>query len=209
MLEDVNTGIAWVLRRIQYYGGDPANVTVVGQSCGAQLASLAITIQVRTASTRADYVFIRICIHAMPLHCTALQHYHAPTTVHFDYYSFALISIFPTRTASQPLFFRLSSYCWASACPEGPPCGTPGPSAPLWASLACTTSTTSPTTCTRGVSTDRCLSASRASTGSRRSRCCHPATSCSTWVLNTAGIVVAAFDAFFPPWVIFPDGSYV
>lgn len=47
MLEDVNTGIAWVLHRIQYYGGDPANVTVVGQSCGAQLASLAITIQVR------------------------------------------------------------------------------------------------------------------------------------------------------------------
>lgn len=46
MLEDVNTGIAWVLRRIQYYGGDPANVTVVGQSCGAQLSSLAITIQV-------------------------------------------------------------------------------------------------------------------------------------------------------------------
>eukprot|EP00873_Tetraselmis_striata_P002342 jgi/Tetstr1/422606/TSEL_013412.t1 len=42
MVEDVNTGIAWVLEMCQYYGGDPARVHLVGQSAGAQLAGLAI-----------------------------------------------------------------------------------------------------------------------------------------------------------------------
>lgn len=45
MLEDVNTGISWVLRRIQFFGGDPSRVLLVGQSCGAQLASLAVILQ--------------------------------------------------------------------------------------------------------------------------------------------------------------------
>lgn len=45
MLEDVNTGISWVLHRIEDYGGDPQRVTVVGQSCGAQLSSMAIILQ--------------------------------------------------------------------------------------------------------------------------------------------------------------------
>ena len=46
MLEDINTGIAWVTSRIQYYGGDPDNIFLVGQSCGAQLSSLALVTQV-------------------------------------------------------------------------------------------------------------------------------------------------------------------
>lgn len=34
MLEDVNTGIAWVLRKVERYGGDPDRVYLVGQSAG-------------------------------------------------------------------------------------------------------------------------------------------------------------------------------
>jgi len=37
MLEDVNTGIGWVLQKISNYGGDPEQVYLVGQSCGGQL----------------------------------------------------------------------------------------------------------------------------------------------------------------------------
>ena len=47
MLEDVNTGIAWVLERCAAYGGDPARVYLIGQSCGAQLGTLALITQVR------------------------------------------------------------------------------------------------------------------------------------------------------------------
>lgn len=46
MLEDVNTGIAWVMRKIERHGGDPDNVTLVGQSAGGQLAALALIRQV-------------------------------------------------------------------------------------------------------------------------------------------------------------------
>mmetsp|Transcript_18243 Transcript_18243/g.51089 ORF Transcript_18243/g.51089 Transcript_18243/m.51089 type:complete len:386 (+) Transcript_18243:2-1159(+) len=42
MLEDVNTGIAWVLHICQYFGGDMERVHIVSQSAGAQLAGLAI-----------------------------------------------------------------------------------------------------------------------------------------------------------------------
>lgn len=45
MLEDVNTGIAWVLHRCAAYGGDPSRVYLVGQSCGAQLGTLALITQ--------------------------------------------------------------------------------------------------------------------------------------------------------------------
>ena len=54
MLEDVNTGIAWVLARCRSYGGDPDKVFVVGQSCGAQLGTLAFLTQV--SSCRAGGV---------------------------------------------------------------------------------------------------------------------------------------------------------
>ncbi|KAK9798997.1 hypothetical protein WJX73_000658 [Symbiochloris irregularis] len=45
MLEDVNTGIAWVLSRCGSYGGDTSRVYLVGQSCGAQLGTLALITQ--------------------------------------------------------------------------------------------------------------------------------------------------------------------
>lgn len=46
MLEDVNTGINWVMQKISHYGGDPEQVYLVGQSCGAQLCSLTTLLQV-------------------------------------------------------------------------------------------------------------------------------------------------------------------
>lgn len=49
MLEDVNTGISWVTRKIDRYGGDPDNIVLVGQSAGGQLAALAMIRQVRVA----------------------------------------------------------------------------------------------------------------------------------------------------------------
>lgn len=51
MLEDVNTGIDWVLRRIRHYGGDPGSVFLVGQSAGGQLAALALIQQAQRAAT--------------------------------------------------------------------------------------------------------------------------------------------------------------
>lgn len=51
MLEDVNTGIAWVLRKVERYGGDPEAVWLVGQSAGGQLAMLALLNQAAQAAT--------------------------------------------------------------------------------------------------------------------------------------------------------------
>ncbi len=45
MMEDVNAGIAWVLKRIRHYGGDPSRVYLVGQSCGAQLSMMCLVTQ--------------------------------------------------------------------------------------------------------------------------------------------------------------------
>lgn len=47
MMEDVNSGIAWVLSRIRHYGGDPERVYLVGQSCGAQLSMMCSVTQVK------------------------------------------------------------------------------------------------------------------------------------------------------------------
>lgn len=47
MLEDMNTGIAWVMDHVASFGGDPSNVTLVGQSAGAHLGALALFHQVR------------------------------------------------------------------------------------------------------------------------------------------------------------------
>ncbi|KIY96316.1 hypothetical protein MNEG_11644 [Monoraphidium neglectum] len=51
MMEDVNTGIAWVTRKIERHGGDPEAVHLVGQSAGGQLALLALINQVAQAAT--------------------------------------------------------------------------------------------------------------------------------------------------------------
>lgn len=51
MLEDVNTGIAWALRKLERYGGDPEQVWLVGQSAGGQLAMLALLNQAAQAAT--------------------------------------------------------------------------------------------------------------------------------------------------------------
>ncbi|GLI62540.1 hypothetical protein VaNZ11_005204 [Volvox africanus] len=51
MLEDVNTGIRWVLEEIHCFKGDPDNVTLVGQSAGGHLAGLALIKQVQQAAT--------------------------------------------------------------------------------------------------------------------------------------------------------------
>lgn len=47
MLEDVNAGIGWTLVHAEEHGGDPQRTYLVGQSCGAQLAALALVTQAR------------------------------------------------------------------------------------------------------------------------------------------------------------------
>ena len=47
MLEDVNAGIGWTLAHAEEHGGDPQRTYLVGQSCGAQLAALALVTQAR------------------------------------------------------------------------------------------------------------------------------------------------------------------
>lgn len=51
MLEDVNTGIAWTLRKIDHFGGDSEAVHLVGQSAGGQLALLALLNQAMQAAS--------------------------------------------------------------------------------------------------------------------------------------------------------------
>jgi acetyl esterase/lipase len=51
MLEDVNTGIAWVLRKAERHGGDPDATFLVGQSAGGQLAMLAALTQAAQAAS--------------------------------------------------------------------------------------------------------------------------------------------------------------
>ena len=46
MMRDVNTGIRWILHHTHFHGGDPNQVYLVGQSCGAQLAAMSIITQV-------------------------------------------------------------------------------------------------------------------------------------------------------------------
>lgn len=61
MLRDCNTGIRWVLNHTQQHGGDPSRVFLVGQSCGAQIAALALITQVHLG---------------YPLHCNKLLYLH-------------------------------------------------------------------------------------------------------------------------------------
>ncbi|KAG2452976.1 hypothetical protein HYH02_002313 [Chlamydomonas schloesseri] len=55
MLEDVNTGICWVLRRAHRLGGDPDNVTLVGQSAGGHLAGLSLLRQAEQAASAGGH----------------------------------------------------------------------------------------------------------------------------------------------------------
>jgi acetyl esterase/lipase len=59
MLRDCNTGIRWILGHAHQHGGDPANVFLVGQSCGAQLASMALLTQARA---RAPACLLPACV---------------------------------------------------------------------------------------------------------------------------------------------------
>lgn len=52
MLQDVNTGIAWVLNNAHLYGGDPDKTYIVGQSAGGHLGGLAMLAQVALAVER-------------------------------------------------------------------------------------------------------------------------------------------------------------
>ncbi|KAK9918580.1 hypothetical protein WJX75_005121 [Coccomyxa subellipsoidea] len=54
MLRDCNTGIRWVLHHAQQNGGDPSRVHLVGQSCGAQLATLALITQTEQEHQKAQ-----------------------------------------------------------------------------------------------------------------------------------------------------------
>jgi len=51
MLEDINTGISWVFRKIHHHCGDPDNIVLVGQSAGGQLGALALFRQAEQAAT--------------------------------------------------------------------------------------------------------------------------------------------------------------
>eukprot|EP00210_Caulerpa_lentillifera_P000679 g656.t1 len=46
MLEDINTGISWVFRKIHRFGGHPENIYLCGQSAGGHLAAMAMLTQV-------------------------------------------------------------------------------------------------------------------------------------------------------------------
>ena len=52
MMEDVNTGISWVLRNIGDHGGDTSRVFLVGHSAGAHLGSLTLFRQVSFKASR-------------------------------------------------------------------------------------------------------------------------------------------------------------
>ena len=51
MLQDCNTGVAWVLANCAAYGGDPSAVFIVGQSAGGHLMSLALLGQAAAHAT--------------------------------------------------------------------------------------------------------------------------------------------------------------
>jgi prenylcysteine alpha-carboxyl methylesterase len=51
MLQDINTGITWVMANLSLYGGDPEEVFLVGQSAGGHLTSLALLAQALQVSS--------------------------------------------------------------------------------------------------------------------------------------------------------------
>jgi prenylcysteine alpha-carboxyl methylesterase len=65
MLEDVNTGIAWVLRKVERYGGNPDQVWLVGQSAGGQLAMLALLSQAAQVGSRHSWQLYANCLQSV------------------------------------------------------------------------------------------------------------------------------------------------
>lgn len=74
MLEDVNTGISWVLRKIDRHGGDCENVVLVGQSAGGQLASLAMIRQVRRSTKLTTNIVLTLAAGTMQVECIIHHH---------------------------------------------------------------------------------------------------------------------------------------
>ena len=75
MMEDVNTGIGWVLQKISNYGGDPAQVYLVGQSCGGQLCTLTTLIQVFHMMTCAlIHTLSGVALHALSPWTKPIRH---------------------------------------------------------------------------------------------------------------------------------------
>ena len=72
MLRDCNTGIRWVLNHAHQHGGDPSNIFLVGQSCGAQLAALACITQ---AGSSRPLGLLTLPAYRLPgvMPCSALQ----------------------------------------------------------------------------------------------------------------------------------------
>ena len=75
MLEDVNGGIAWTLAHAEEHGGDPHRTYLVGQSCGAQLAALALVTQVASLATAQTcpglcLLLTRCSLYSAHLQCT-------------------------------------------------------------------------------------------------------------------------------------------
>ncbi|CAK0731873.1 hypothetical protein CVIRNUC_000054 [Coccomyxa viridis] len=54
MMRDCNTGIRWILNHTHFHGGDPSQVYLVGQSCGAQLAAITMITQAEQAHQKAQ-----------------------------------------------------------------------------------------------------------------------------------------------------------
>ena len=57
MMLDVSTAISWVLDNCEQYGGDPSNVTLVGQSAGAHLNMMCMTMNLVNARENSAKVF--------------------------------------------------------------------------------------------------------------------------------------------------------
>lgn len=73
MLEDVNGGIAWTLAHAEEHGGDPHRTYLVGQSCGAQLAALALVTQVASLATAQTWPGLCLLLTRCSLY---LAHFH-------------------------------------------------------------------------------------------------------------------------------------
>ena len=61
MMRDCNTGIRWILNHTHFHGGDPSQVYLVGQSCGAQLAAITMITQVMSCLHICQNMIVTKC----------------------------------------------------------------------------------------------------------------------------------------------------